>query len=83
MGEVMKSSTGSTMDPRYPDACPDYRHQGKTNFLMQDGHVDTVAPNAVTGTQAYDDHTSLGSNLCENLFWKGFAPFNKAYKKYN
>ena len=50
---------------------------------MQDGHVDAVAPNAVTGNQAYDNDEKLYTTACENLFWKGFAPFNKPYKKYN
>ena len=83
MGEVMRSSNGASMDPRYPYSCPDYRHQGKTNFLIQDGHVDAVAPNAVTGNQAYDNDEKLYTTACENLFWKGFAPLNKPYKKYN
>ena len=81
MTESLRSNSSISIDPRFWDSCPDYRHMGKANFLMQDGHVDAVAPNAITGMQAKNSHAKVSTayNEDESLFWHGFST-GKDYK---
>ena len=70
------------LSPTTYDGSPDYRHLGRANFLMQDGHVEIVAPNPVTGVQAMASTDSPGSNMDYSLFWHGFVDLSSSGKKY-
>jgi len=79
-GTNIAGKSGSTgLDPRYPNGCLDYRHEGSCNIIMHDGHHESVRPNAVTGPQGSEDDTGVGS--LNTRFWDGFRtytvkPFN-------
>ena len=87
MADSMKSNGGLVLSPNQSGRCPDYRHLGKANFLMQDGHVDTAVPNAVTGMQCTEDKDEkIGDYEDASLFWHGFSTdtnWRYTYKPYN
>ena len=76
---IPKKSGVTGIDPRYPNGCLDYRHNGKCNVIMHDGHHESVAPNAVTGPQGSEDDTAAGS--LNTRFWDGFRDY--AVKPFN
>ena len=71
-GTNISGKSGSTgIDARYPNGCLDYRHNGKCNVIMHDGHHESVGPNAVTGPQGSEEDT--GSGNLNSRFWDGFS----------
>ena len=81
MADSLKSNGGIALTPLYSERRPDYRHLGKANFLMQDGHVDSTTPNAVTGMQCTEESSGkLTDKSDESIFWHGFSTDDYVYK---
>ena len=88
MADSLRSNDGLALNANQSRRCPDYRHLGKANFLMQDGHVESTTPNAVTGIQATEEDTKIGDYEDASMFWHGFVDLSGSawrykYKPYN
>ena len=88
MADSLRSNGGIALTASQSGRSPDYRHLGKANFLMQDGHVDSTTPNAVTGMQCSETEDVSVSGGDESLFWHGFVDLSGSawrykYKPYN
>ena len=88
MADSLHTNGGVALTALYSGRCPDYRHLGKANFLMQDGHVESTTPNSVTGMQCSETADDKINEGDESLFWHGFVDLSGSawrykYKPYN
>lgn len=60
----------SCLDVRYGDGRLDYRHNGRCNVIMHDGHYESVRSNAITGPQGSDNDPETHSE--NHRFWQPF-----------